>query len=403
MSRRRPIAVDRVLITRLVEELVRIPSVNPSLIPGAPGEGEVARCLATACERLGMVVTLEEVAPGRPNVVALIPGTEPARGRSLLLNGHTDTVGTAGMDAPFTPVLRDGRLFGRGSVDMKASLAAMVGAAAALRDAGVAPLGDVLLTFVADEEHLSLGTAAIAATRRADAAIVTEATGLRICVAHKGFVWATIRTDGRAAHGSDYETGVDAIVRMGRVLAALERFDRETLSRRGHPLLGRPSVHASLIQGGEGPSTYPPSCSLVLERRTLPAETEGEVRAELREILASLGRDDPHFQATLEVTCVRPGLEVDRGAAILGALDHAFVDVCGHAPAYVGQGAWFDAALLARQGIPTVIFGPSGAGAHAAVEYVDLLSVVTCAEVLAQVIVGFCGVAPRVRRPPCAS
>lgn len=403
MSRRPPLAVDPALITSLVEELVSIPSVNPSLIPGAPGEGEVARRLAALCERLGMAVTLEEVAPGRPNVIAVIPGIDPTRGRSLMLNGHTDTVGTAGMDAPFTPSRREGRLFGRGSVDMKGSLAAMVGAAAALREAGAAPLGDVLLTFVVDEENLSLGTAAIAATRRADAAIVTEATGLRICVAHKGFVWATIRTEGRATHGSDYETGVDAIVRMGRVLAALERFDREILSRRAHPLLGRPSVHASLIQGGEGPSTYPPSCALVLERRTLPEETEGEVRAELREILASLGRDDPRFRATLEVTCVRPGLEVDRGAEVVRALDRAYVDVCGQAPAYVGQGAWFDAALLAREGIPTVIFGPTGTGAHAEAEYVDLPSVVTCAEVLAQMIAGFCGVAPRVPGPPCAS
>ncbi len=398
-----PLAVDPVLITGLTEQLVSISSVNPSLIPGAPGEGDVARCLAAVCERLGMAVTLEEVAPGRPNVTAVIPGTEPARGRSLMLNGHMDTVGTAGMDAPFTPVLREGRLFGRGSVDMKGSLAAMVGAAAALREAGVAPLGDVLLTFVADEEHLSLGTAAIAATRRADAAIVTEATGLRICVAHKGFVWATIRTEGRAAHGSDYEAGVDAIVRMGRVLEALERFDRESLSQRAHPLLGRPSVHASLIQGGEGLSTYPPSCALTLERRTLPEETEEEVRAELREMLAALGRTDPRFQASLEVTCVRPGLEVDRGAAIVRALDRAYVDACGRSPAYVGHGAWFDAALLAREGIPTVIFGPSGTGAHGEVEYVDLPSVVTCAEVLAHVIAGFCGVAPRVRRPPCAS
>ena len=142
MPERPPIAVDPVLITGLVEQLVSIPSVNPSLIPGAPGEGDVARCLAAVCERLGMAVTLEEVAPRRPNVIAVIPGTEPARGRSLMLNGHTDTVGAAGMDAPFVPSQREGRLFGRGSVDMKASLAAMVGAAAAQREAGVAPLGD---------------------------------------------------------------------------------------------------------------------------------------------------------------------------------------------------------------------------------------------------------------------
>ena len=383
-----------------MEDLVAIPSVNPALIPGAPGEGEVARFLAAACRRLGMEVTLEEVAPGRPNVIAVIPGSDAARARSLMLNGHTDTVGGAGMEAPFSPSRQDDRLFGRGSVDMKGGLAAMIGAAAALHDARVSPRGDVLLTFVADEEHLSLGTAAVAATRRADAAIVTEATDLRVCVAHKGFVWATIRTDGRAAHGSDYETGVDAIAHMGRVLAGLERLDREVLARRTHPLLGRPSVHASVIQGGEGLSTYPPSCSLVLERRTLPQETEDGVQAELREMLASLAESDPLFHASFEVTCVRPGLDVDRGAEIVRALDGAYADVRGTPPTYVGHGAWFDAALLARAGIPAVIFGPVGAGAHAAVEYVDLPSVVACAQILAHTIARFCGVG---RRDACAS
>ncbi len=393
MTPRPLLAVDPRLVTEVLEALVSIPSVNPALVPGGCGEGEVARYLAAACGRLGMTVTLEEVAPRRPNVIAVVPGTDPARGRSLMLNGHTDTVGTAGMEAPFAPAQRQNRLFGRGSVDMKGGLAAMVAAAAALRDADLEPLGDVVFTFVVDEEHLSLGTAAIAATRRADAAIVTEPTGLQICVAHKGFVWATIRTEGRAAHGSNYETGVDAIAHMGRVLAALERLDREVLPQRTHPLLGRPSVHASIIQGGEGLSTYPPSCSLAIERRTLPDETAEGVEAELHAVLASLGRADPLFQASLEVTGVRPGLEVDRGAEIVQALHRAYVDVRGSAPAYVGQGAWFDAALLARAGLPTVIFGPSGDGAHAQVEYVDLPSVVTCAQVLAHVIAGFCGAA----------
>lgn len=400
MSGRPLLPVDPRLVTTLVEDLVAIPSVNPALIPGAPGEAEVARFLAAACGRLGMEVTVEDVAPGRPNVIAVIPGSDAARGRSLMLNGHMDTVGAAGMDAPFSPSRHDNRLYGRGSVDMKGGLAAMIGAAAALHDAGVAPCGDVFLTFVADEEHLSLGTAAVAAARRADAAIVTEATDLRVCVAHKGFVWATIRTDGRAAHGSDYEVGVDAIAHMGRVLAGLERLDREVLTRRIHPLLGHPSVHASVIQGGEGLSTYPPSCSLVLERRTLPQETEDEVRAELQEMLASLARTDPLFHASFEVTCVRPGLEVDRGADIVQALHGAYMDLRETPPAYIGYGAWFDAALLARAGIPAVIFGPSGAGAHAVVEYVDLPSIVACAEILAQTIARFCGLT---RRNACAS
>ncbi len=383
--------VDPRFVTDLLGALVRIPSMNPHLVPGAAGEGELARYLAAACGRLGMQVNVEEPAPGRPNVIAVLPGADPGRGRRLMLNGHLDTVGITGMEAPFAPVERDGRLYGRGAYDMKGSLAAMIAAVAGLRGGGLVPLGDVILTFVADEEYLSVGTAAVAAKWRADAAIVAEPTALRICVAHKGFVWATVRTEGHAAHGSDHDAGVDAIIHMGRVLSALDRWEHEVLPRRAHPLLGRASLHASLIEGGEGLSTYPPSCVLSIERRTLPDETDAGVRDELEEMLAALRRDDPRFHASLEVTGARPGLEVGRDAAIVEILDKALTDLHGAAPSYMGAGFWCDAALLAQAGIPTVIFGPAGAGAHAAVEYVDLSSVVTCARVLARVIVEFCG------------
>jgi acetylornithine deacetylase len=384
------IRVDAAAITRGLDALVRIPSVNPALVAGGAGEAEIARWLARECEHLGMRVSVEEVASGRPNVVAVLRGTDPAAGRSLLLNGHTDTVGEGGMPAPFTPVLRDDRLYGRGSSDMKAGLAAMVGAVAAIVAAGDPPRGDVLLTFAVDEEHASIGTDAIAQRYRADGAIVTEPTGLRICVAHKGFLWATIRTEGRAAHGSDYTAGIDAVAHMGRVLGALERLDREVLGTRSHPLLGRPSVHASVISGGEGPSIYPPSCALVLERRTLPAESAADVRAELSAMLAGLAAADPSFRASLDVTLARPGLEVDANAAIVRSLHGAVRRRTGRDPEHVGMSAWFDAALLAQAGTPTVIFGPSGAGWHGDEEYADLTSVADCAGILADTIMDFC-------------
>ncbi len=384
-------AVNASFLADLLTAIVQIPSMNPTLLPGEAGEAEVARYLAAACGKLGMRVSVEEPLPGRPNVIAVLPGAGPARGRRLMLNGHMDTVGVAGMAAPFAAEQRNGRLYGRGAYDMKGGLAAMVGAVAAVRGAGLTPLGDVLLTFVADEEYLSAGTAAVASTLRADAAIVTEPTSLRICIAHKGFLWATIRTEGRAAHGSDYETGVDAITHMGRVLGALEQLDRDVLSRRTHPLLGRASLHASVIRGGEGLSTYPPSSELSIERRTLPDETEGEVRAQLKDVLASLHRDDPRFRASLEVTGARPGLEVSPETPVVGALARAMTGLGVAADPHIGAGFWCDAALLAAAGIPSVVFGPSGAGAHAQEEYVDLTSVVTCARVLAAVIVEFCG------------
>jgi len=387
-------AVPRVrpeAVIGLLERLVAVPSVNPVLVPGGAGEAEIAGVLAEACRALGLEVTVEDALPGRPNVVAMLRGRDPRRGRSLLLNGHTDTVGAAGMDAPFSPARRGERLYGRGAYDMKASLAAMAGAVAALRDARLDPLGDVILTFVVDEEYLSAGTEAVARRHRADAAIVTEPTGLRLCLAHKGFVWARIRTEGRAAHGSDPVTGVDAIAHMGRVLAAIDRLDREVLPRSAHPLVGRPSVHASLIEGGEGLSTYPPSCTLDLERRTLPEETVDGVHRELTGLMDGLRATDPAFRATLEITGSRPGLEVDGDAPIVQALDRACRRVTGQTPARIGVAYWCDAALLAQHGTPTVVFGPSGEGAHAAVEYADLPSAVACAQVLAETIVAFCG------------
>jgi len=392
MTAPRPLQVRPAAIVEMLQALVRIPSVNPTLVPGGAGERDVAECLSAACARLGLMVTEQEAAPGRPNVIAVLPGADTGRGRRLLLNGHTDTVGTGGMEDPFTPVLRGDRLYGRGSDDMKGGLAAMIGGVAAVLDAGVRPLGDVLLTFVVDEEDASIGTAAVAQSSAADAAIVTESTGLRICLAHKGFAWVTITTQGRAAHGSDYAAGIDAIMHMGRVLSGLERLERDVLPRRAHPLLGRPSLHASAITGGEGPSTYPPTCRLLLERRMLPDETPEDVRTEMETLLAPLRAEDPRFRATVDVTLSRPGLEVARDVPIARALRDALVRCAGIEPEYVGQGAWYDAALLAQAGIPTVIFGPSGSGAHAVVEYVDVPSVITCAQVLAQTIVDFCGV-----------
>lgn len=374
----------------LLERLVATPSVNPVLVPGGAGEAAIARILADACRAAGLEVSIEDAAPGRPNVVAVLRGRDPGRGRSLLLNGHTDTVGTAGMTDPFVPARRGDRLYARGALDMKASLAAMVGAAGAFRGARPPLRGDVILTFVADEEYLSAGTEAVARGRRADAAIVTEPTGMRIALAHKGFVWARIRTEGRAAHGSDPASGIDAIVHMGRVLAAIDRLERDVLPRAMHPLLGRASVHASLIQGGEGLSTYPPSCTLDLERRTLPAEHLDDVRRELSQVLDGLRGADPAFRATLEITGSRPGLEVARDAPVVRALRGACQRVTGRDPGDVGVAYWCDAAILAQQGIPTVVFGPSGEGMHAAAEYVDVPSVVACTQILAETIAAFC-------------
>ncbi len=385
------IHVDRERLTDLLRRLVATDSMNPSLVTGASGEGAVARLLAGACEAAGLDVRLDEVVPGRFNVVARVTGRRP--GRRLMFNGHMDTVDVTGMRDPFSAQVIGNRLYGRGAYDMKGSLAAMVEAGRAVAARGL-PAGELVLAFVVDEEYESLGTADLVrqelAARPADGAIVTEPTALEVCIAHKGFVWARIETSGRAAHGSRYEQGDDAIMRMGHVLVALDRLEREVLPQRTHPLLGRPSVHASTIAGGLGLSTYPDRCVLEVERRTLPGERDDDVALELRGLVDEARRASPGLSGRVELLLSRPPFEIGPDAPVVQALSASVQAVRGRPARLIGDSPWFDAALLGQAGIPTVMFGPAGAGAHAAEEWVDLSSVVTCAEVLADVALRFC-------------
>lgn len=384
------IRIDPAYLRDLLRAMVAINSVNPSLVPGAPAEGEIAGYVAGECRKAGFDVTVTDVAPGRPNVIATLRGR--GRGKTLLLNGHLDTVALAN-PGQLEPVERDGRLYGRGSYDMKGGIAAMLAAASAVRQAELPLAGDLMLTMVVDEEYASLGTEAVVQYLSADAAIVTEPTHLDVCVAHKGFAWVAFETTGRAAHGSRYDEGEDAILAMGRMLAQLSRLETERYPRYQHPLLGRPSLHASFISGGDGLSTYPKSCRLEVERRTLPHETEAEITAEMQEVLRAARQGDPTLEARSEVFFFRPGYEVDSGAPIVTTLTSAATRVLGARPQHIGVWPWLDSAILGRAGIPTVIFGPAGAGAHSEEEYVEIDSVIRCAEVLATVIVEFCGVA----------
>jgi acetylornithine deacetylase len=383
--------IDQRSLGDLLRRLVAVDSVNPSLVEGARGEGDIAALLASECRAAGLDVQLEDAVPGRPNVVARLRGRHP--GRTLLLNGHMDTVSVDGMLDPFAGSVVGDRLYGRGAYDMKGSLAAMMEAGRALA-AGSLPAGELVLGFVVDEEYASIGTAALiqrhADRGLADGAIVTEPTALDVCIAHKGFVWARIETAGRAAHGSKHDEGDDAITRMGHILVALNRLDGEVLPRRIHPLLGRGSVHASTIRGGLGLSTYPDRCVLEIERRTLPGESDGAIASELEGVLSEARRASPGLSARVELFLSRPPLEAARDAPVVEALVASVRAVRGEPPRMTGATPWFDAALLGQAGIPTVMFGPAGAGAHAAEEWVDLPSVVTCAEVLAETARRFC-------------
>ena len=372
---------DAVALTR---ELVRVDSRNPTLVAGAPGEGRVARVLADVLGAWGFDVTVREAAPGRPNVIARLGGARG--GRSLMLNGHIDVVGVEGMThAPWDPVVRDGRIYGRGSSDMKAGVAAMCAAAVrAATASGGALDGEIIVTGVVDEEYSSLGTRALVSDGvRADAAIVTEPTGLKIMPAHKGFVWVDVLVHGRAAHGSRWDVGVDAIRNAGLLLAALDTVNADLLPSREHPLLGRPSLHASTIEGGIGLSTYPDKCRFTIERRTIPGETTAAVMAEIEDAFARVRARRPALEADVSMIFEQPPSDVSTEAPIVRALDGA-LRACGEEVNVTGMSAWTDAAILNEAGIPAICFGPGDIGlAHAAEEYVRVEEIERATLVLA--------------------
>jgi len=373
--------------TDLLRQLVAINSINPDLVADGPGEGDIARFVATWLGAAGLEVTLDEPEAGRPNVVAIARGS--GGGRSLLLNAHSDTVGVAFMERPHEPVIEGDRLYGRGAYDMKGGLASIMVAAARAKKLKLR--GDVILTAVSDEEFASIGTSSIVKQYHADAAIVTEPTELDVCVAHKGFAWLEVETMGTAAHGSLPELGVDAIVKMAKVLNGLEELDHTLRTSPSHPLLKSGSVHASLIEGGQELSTYPDHCSLRIERRTIPGETQERVEAEIQRIFDRIAASDPAFKATLRTILVRDPFEVHEDEYIVQLVRNQAGRVLGSEPAMTSGTGWMDAALLAAAGIPTVVFGPGGAGAHAVVEWADLEQVELCAEILLSVIEEFCG------------
>lgn len=365
---------------RLLRDLVAINSINPTLVPGAPGEAAVADAIAAEMRRLGLDVAVEAVAPGRPNVIGVLEGR--TKGRSLMFCGHTDTVGVAGMSAPFTPIERDGRLYGRGAQDMKGGVAAMIAAAGDVARRG-RPSGRLIVACVVDEEHSSIGADALVQRWTADAAVVTEPTDLAIAVGHKGFAWIALEVEGRAAHGSRPAEGQDAILRLGRVLARLERLDRELQSRPPHALVGTASLHASIVAGGHELSSYPDRASLQMERRTLPSEPTSAALDEVTRIVSDLVIEDPTFRAQAREMFSRPGYEIPQAHELPRALAEALARA-GGAPRITGASFWTDAAVLGHAGIPSVLFGPSGAGLHSTEEFVVVEDVRRCRDALVQ-------------------
>lgn len=367
----------------LLHDLVAIDSRNPSLCASGPGEGAVAHHLAGVLRQWGFRVTLQDAAPGRPNVIARIG---PAGGRSLMFNGHLDVVDTKTMlHSAFGAETRNGRLYGRGASDMKGGVAAMCAAAARAADQ---LRGEVIVAGVVDEEYASIGTRALIASGvRADAAIVTEPTRLAIGPAHRGFMWVEVDVRGRAAHGSRYDLGVDAIAATAAVIAELERLEDEVLATRTHPLLGRASLHAATIQGGSGWSTYPDRCVLQVERRTLPGEDPVVVAAELARCGELVMARRPGVAVETRHVLTQSPSDVPATAPVVRAMAAALA-ASSVAERVEGVTAWTDAALLNEAGIPAICFGPGDMGlAHADEEWIDLHEVEQATEVLTRLAI----------------
>jgi len=360
-------------LTDLLSKLVEIDSVNPALVEGGAGEERIADFVAEWAREAGLEA---ELVGERPSAIVRARGS--GGGRTLLLCGHIDTVNVEGMSDPHVARVEGDRLYGRGAYDMKSGVASALIACREAAKLGLA--GDVVVAAVADEEHASLGVQAALRHVSADAAIVTEPTELEIAIAHKGFIWAEIELTGRAAHGSRPHLGVDAIVKAGPVLTALGELDR-SLGGREHPLLGRGSVHASVISGGVEMSSYPAECVIGIERRTLPGETAADVEAELEALLERCRAADPELVVEKRMGLVREPFEVDPDAEVVKALGD-------REP--VGVSYWADSAFISAAGIPTVLYGASGEGAHAQVEWVSLDATETVARTLVEVARAIC-------------
>lgn len=446
--------IDKAFATETLQQLVRINSVNPDLEEGGPGEEHVARYIYDLLEELGIEVEWEELAPRRVNVTGYLraggqgearKGEKP-KSPSFMLNAHMDTVGVSGMQDPFSGRIVDGQLYGRGAYDMKGSITAILAAAKAIKEESIELGGDLVLSFVADEEYESIGAQALVQKLTTDAAIVAEPSDLNICLAHRGFGIFKITTTGQTAHGGNHHLGRDANMRMGRLLAELEPFARQLTRQNSHPLCGEGSMHVPLVEGGRSLFLYSDRCTIHIERRLLPGETRQAVEQDYQAIIDRLNAQDETFEAKLKTALWRSPYEVDRNAPIVRHLDEAWREAAQEAveldeepqaeagssggashsgsaegsqtagspgtgeahaaqqstwskggtyvqasePGYIGHTWWEDSAFFGEAGIETVIIGPEGGGIHEDVEWTDVNSVVRLADVMKRTAERYC-------------
>jgi acetylornithine deacetylase len=381
--------IDEKFVIKTLRDLVSINSINPSLDKNGNGEEEIGLYIWNTLKSMQVESEIILLSPKRVNVIGTLRGS--STGKSLMINAHMDTVGVEGMDEPFSATIHNGKLYGRGAYDMKGSIAAMFGIAKAIKDKKIILHGDVLLTFVADEEYESIGTCDVLRHYKTNAAIVTEPTDLRICIGHRGFGVYKIKTKGKIAHGGLQQEGIDANTKMGLLLAELDKLANKIAIEKIHPLCGRASLHVPLIEGGQSLFIYSGECTIQVERRTLPGEREDDILRELNEIIDIVSTRDKNFHAEIEPFLWRDPYEVSKDADIVKALTRSATKVIGTESSYIGHSWWEDSALIGREGINTVIIGPRGAGIHQQVEWVEIQSVFDLSNILYETIVDYCG------------
>ena len=376
--------IDKQYITETLQKLVQINSVNPGLDEKGPGEKEIAIYIAERLQEMGIEPIIEELAPRRLNVTGVIKGD--GSGRSLMLNAHMDTVGVKGMSDPFSGRIENGKLYGRGAYDMKGSIAAILGAAKAIRESDRTLNGNLVLSFVADEEYESIGAEALVKKIRTDDAIVAEPTNLRLCTAHRGFGIWKITTKGKTAHGGNHHLGVDANGNMGLLMAEIHRRAERLQEEKVHPLCGAASMHLPLVSGGRSLFIYSHECEVHVERRTLPGESREEIEMDLRELMNELQSRHSGFEASMELVIWRSPYEIDTNRSIVKRVSDSLEAVRGTQPEIIGHTWWEDSAIFGDSGIETVVLGPKGGGIHEDIEWVEVESVVDLARVFLKLI-----------------
>lgn len=354
---------------RVLEDLIGINSINP-FYPGGCPEQAVQECVEGFFRSHGIEVTRQEVEPGRWNVIGILPGAMP--GRRLIFEAHCDTVGVAGMAAPFEARRQGNRLYGRGACDDKGGLAAMMCAVASLRDGGITPPMEIWVVSAVDEEYAYRGVSRLMEGLQADAAIVAEPTGLRMVIASKGCLRWRIVTEGRAAHSSKPHLGVNAINGMARILIALDAESGE-LARNTHPLLGSPTLTVGRIDGGTQVNIVPDRCTIEIDRRLIPGEEPAAVSACYRAIVERLMEDSPELKVRIEPPfVVDQPLETAADSAIVRAVASVLHELgLNDEPAGAAFGS--DASKLSAGGAPSVVLGPGSIdNAHTVNEFVEV-------------------------------